>query len=888
VRKGRLSREVDEEFAFHVEMRLREFLLEGMTLEEARRAAIERFGEIEEVKAICRKLGYQTERKRVRQLWWSELLQDIRFAVRQVRTSPATALAAVATLALGIGANTAVFSVVDGVLLSPLPFAEPERLVEIRTRYLPPSGFDLDRFEISVPELADYRESTRLFEIVGLYTTGSRTLTGSEADPERIPTVWLDRAALEALGVQPRIGRWFSADEDRPGVSIGLIGYDLWVNRFGADPLIVGRTITASGNPFTVTGVMPEGFAFPSAHYQVFENYGVDPANLGNRASHGSVGIGRLRPGVDLAQVRAESEVIHAGWEQLYAHNVAHFPIFERLQDNLVGTDVRRALTLLMVAVGIVLLIATVNVANLLLARGEHRQHEVALRTALGASRGRIVRQLLTESLTLSVLGGIMGVALGMAALRAVLRIDPGALPRSELIQLDGSVLLYTATVTIVVAILFGLAPALQAVRAPATGLGTTRRTTGARGLRLFRRGLVASEVALGLIVVVTAALVAKSLWQLRSVDPGIELEGRLVFSVAATGPRYGGSGMTDDERATVLNLFWDELQARLEAIPGVTSAAATSFLPLTGTQSRNDFMIEGRERPSNGEPMWSAQWTAVLPGYFETMGIEPTAGRLLQVTDATGAEPVVIISERAAEAYFGGQDPIGARIGFDGDSIHWARIVGVVPITRTDNLSAEVVPQVYFTQRQGADIAWVTSQMYVAMRTATEPSGLVAPARAVLQELDPTLPMTNVATMEDVADRSVAQSVFATRLLGSFALIALLLAVVGIYGLVSHSVSRRTREIGIRMALGAERVMVSRLMIREAALPALLGLGVGLLSTLAVGRMVAGLLYELSPRDPAVLGTVTIALFAIALLSSWLPARRAARMEPTEALRMD
>jgi len=869
--------EVDEEFAFHVEMRVREYLAEGRTLEEAREAAVERFGDLEEVKAICRRLATERERRRTMTTWWKDFAQDVRFGLRQFRSSPVLAVAAVGTLALGIGANTAVFSAVNGVLLTPLPFEEPDRLVEVRTRYLPPSGFDIPRFPISVPELLDLREASTSFEALGLYTTGTRTLTRTEGEPARVPTVFLDRAVLEALGVEPAIGRWFTEEEDRPGVSIGLIGHDLWVSAFGADPSVVGREITLDDRAFTVTGVMPEDFALPSPAYQIFENIGVDPANPGNRAGHGSVGLGRLADGVTMERLRAEAEAIHAGWAEQYPHNVAHFPIFERLPDNLVGADVRRSLLVLLGAVGIVLLIATVNVANLLLARGERRQVEVAVRTSLGADRGRIVRQLLTESLTLAVAGGALGLLLGHVGLQALLRVDPGALPRVRHIGLDGTVLLFTAGVTLVTTLLFGLLPALRAGRNPGGELTGGDRATSPAHRGRFRRVLVTAEVALSLVVVLGAGLIGRSFQRLTAVDPGVEIDDRLVFQIQPAGAAWQEEGALPD--------FYRQLRTRLAAIPGVTSVAGVSHLPLTGSQSRNDFLVEGRPRPAEGEPTWSAQWTAVLPGYFETMGIEPLRGRLPTEADRAGAEPVVVVGRGAVERYFPGEDPLGARVALARDSVVWGRVVGVVPDTRTTGLDTEVIPQIYYPYAQGAALAWQPGALYVTIRTAVPPREVVAATRAAVRELAPDVPLTGLGSMQSVFDRSVARSRFVVSLLGAFALIALTLAAVGIYGVVAYSVSRRTREIGIRMALGAGRAQVTRRVVAEGAWPAAVGVAIGLpLAWLATG-VLSGMLYEVSPRDPVVFAALSLGLLALAVASSWLPARRATRMAPTDAL---
>jgi predicted permease len=871
--------EVDDELAFHVEMRIRQYLAEGMTLDEARAAAIGRFGDIDEVRATCRRLGREREETTMWKEAMGDLAQDVRFALRQLRRSPGLTITAVLTLGLGIGATTAVFTVVSGVILSPLPYPEPDRLLEVRTRYLPPSGFDIDRFPISASEFLDYRDASGLYQSLGIYTTGTRTLMPADGDPLRVDAVFLDRAALEALAVEPAIGRWFSAEEDLPTTAIGLLSHDLWTNRFGGDPAIVGRTIPVGATDFLVTGVMPEGFAFPSSRYQLFENVGVDPSNPGNRAAHGHYGIGRLRDDVTLEQAAQEAEGIHASWEESYPHNVAHFPILEWLADNIVGTDVKRALSILAGLVGLVLLIAAANVANLLLARGDDRRQEIAVRYSLGAGSGRIVRQLLTESLVLALVGAGLGLGIAQLALRGLLAIDPTALPRSELIGLDGGVLAFTAAVSVLAAILFGLAPALQARAVPASTLSSDLRATSGRGRIRLRQVLVSTQVALSLLVLVSAGLTGLSFTRLLDVDSGVDLENRLVFSLSPTSDAY-------PDAAAVVGLY-ERIQARLAAYPGVLSVAAVTHLPLSESINRNDFDIEGRERLP-GEPIFSAQWTGVLPEYFETMGILPTSGRLLERADRSGAEPVVVVSEDVVREYFGGEIPIGTRVTALGSDESRARIVGVVPRTRTHSLDGEVIPQIYFALDQADQVFATPRTLNVIARTAVPPERLLGDVRRIVAEMDARLPVNGLGTLDDVLHRSVARSRLMVNLLGSFALIALALSAIGIYGVVSYAVSKRTREIGIRQVLGAERGAVSRLVIRDGLAPAVLGIAAALPPALAASSLLSGLLYGVSPGDPLVFVVVPVVLLAVAYVSCHLPARRATRLGLTEALRHD
>jgi putative ABC transport system permease protein len=777
----------------------------------------------------------------------------------------------VLTLGLGIGANTAVFSVVHGVVLSPFPFPEVEELVEVRTRYLPPSGFDIDRFPISVPELVDLRTASRSFERLGAYAVGMRTLTGSHGDPERVPTVFLDRQALEALAVEPRIGRWFTTEEDQPGVAVGLLGYDLWVTRYGGDPSVVGSTIAVDGQAFVVTGVMPADFSFPEVRYQLFENFGMDPNDLGNRAAHGTFGIGRLRAGTTLERLEAESRVIHAAWAEEYDHNVAHFPIFERLTDNQIGTDVRRALFVVMGAVAVVLLIAAANVANLLLARGESRLQEVSVRTSLGASRGRVVRQLLTEAGVLAAVGALLGVVMGGVGLAALLRIDPEALPRAQLIGLDGPVLLFTAGVTVAAVALFGVAPALQAGHAPAGALTGATRTTSTGGQRRFRRLLVASEVGLSLVVVTAAGLFGRSFLELTRVDPGVELDGRLVFAVSATGDAYA------DDAAAVR--FFEEVGVSLAAVPGVRAVSATSHLPLSGSTFREDFLIEGRPLPTGEQPMWSAQWTSVLPGYFETMGIPLLRGRLFDGRDGAAGAPAAIVNEAFARRYFADVELESMSVVLP-DRIE-RRIVGIVGNVRAAGTDPTPVPALYTPYDQRP-----IPIMTLMVRTSGDPALLARTAEDTAWGMGAHMNVYQVEPMSYRLDIDSWRQRFIAQLIGTFALLAMLLGAAGIYSVLTFAVAERTQEIGVRVALGAQRGEVLRMVVGDGLRLALLGAAIGVVGALAIGRSMQGLLYEVSAADPLTMVGVIALLLAVAVVACLVPALRATRVDPLDALR--
>lgn len=875
-----VEEEVDDEFAFHVEMRIREYTRAGASLAEAREAAIRRFGDIDEVKAACRRLGHQRERKMMRRNLMDSARQDVVFGLRQLARSPVTTAAAVITLTVGIGATTAVFGVVKAVVLDPLPYPESDRLVQIWTRYLPPSGFDIPQFPISPPELLDYREANTAFQRLGYYSFGSRDLAGDEGtDPQRVPTLFASHDVLEVLDVEPLLGRWFTAEEDQPDHgNVVLLSHDLWRSRFGGDPGILGREVHMSGTTATVVGVMPPEFSFPDASVGLVENMGLDESDRSSRGSHWIRGLGRLRAGVTLDEVRAEAETIHAGWAAEYEHNVAHFPIFNPLTEDVVGADVRKTLTLLLTAVAIVLFMAAVNVAGLLLARAEARQGEFALRSALGADRMRLVRQLLTESLTLAAVGGGLGALLAWWGTGALVRIDPTALPRSGEVETDTTILLFSLVVTVAVALIFGLAPALQSATPPAAVSGS-RGGTSTLGRRRFRRYLVATEVALGVAVLGAAGLTVRSYQALTQVDPGVRVDGALTFSVFLPPARY--------EDAAAVNQFMGGVQEGLTALPGVRSASASSRLALSGSIGRSDFKIEGKPQPTEGARMWNAQWAAVLPDYFETAGVDVVRGRALTRADGQDDEPVVVVSEETARLFFDGEDPIGQRVALSWLEDSWGRIVGIVENTRTGTLDDELLPQIYFNAEQGAGLGWspIRSQNFVVW-TAVPPEELSGAVTALVREMDAALPVSNLRTMGEQFRLAVARPRLVTTLLGAFGLIALLLAAVGTYGVVSYAAARRTREMGIRIALGAERASVRRMVVAEGTWPAVVGVVVGVPLALLMAGALTGVLYGVSPRDPWVFTLAPAGLLLVAAVSSWIPATRGTRLTPTAALR--
>lgn len=875
--------EVDEELDFHVAMVVRQRVAEGWSREQAVREAERRFGDVEAVKRVCRESGERRVRRMRRRASLEGFAQDVGVALRQLRRNPTFAAVAIVTLALGIGANAAVFSVVNGVLLRPLDYPEPDRLVRMWTRFFPESGYEGERFPLSPAEALDYRDGTEVLEAVAYYAVTSVTLSGDGGDPARLVAVAASDDLLPLLGVPPMLGRWFGPEEDVPGAPpVAVLEHRLWVDRFGSDAGILGRTLMLGGVPTRVVGVMPPGFAFPDADARLVLPYRLDEAAPGGRGGHGIRALGRLAPGRSFAEAEEELAALTVAWREAYGHpQPGHFTYLTPLHEDAV-LAVAQPLWTLMAAVALVLLIGTANVANLLLARGETRVHELSLRAALGAGRSRIVRQLLTESLVLAALAGALGAGLaagatGMWAPRAVELV-----PHTATIALDAEALGFTVLVAVGVALLFGAVPALQAARMdPSAGLAAGRSATSSGRRLTFRKALVTAEITLSVVVVLGAGLVGRSFAKLVQVDPGVEAEGRLTFGLELRASDY------DTPEAVAAGI--DALVERLDGVPGVQSASFTSSLPITGARWLPDFRIEGRPQPAQGERALSAATETVTPGHLATLGIGVVRGRAFEVGDRAEAPLVALVNEEAARVFWPGEDALGRRIGFrfGTDDVPWATIVGVVTDTRTDGLAYPVRPQIYLphAQRQGFWGA-TTRAGYFVLRTARPPLDLVPEVRRAVGSFDPGLALESVRSLDQVVTQSVSRSRLLSALLGGFGLVAILLAAIGVYGVVAYTVARRTREIGIRLALGAGRRRVIRRMLREGAWPAIAGVVLGVGLGLAGARLVEGLLYGVAPTDPLTFVTLPLGLLAVALVASWVPTRAATRVPPGEVLR--
>jgi putative ABC transport system permease protein len=799
------------------------------------------------------------------------LRQNLRYALRQLRSQPGFTAVVLFTLALGIGANTAMFSVVDAVLLRPLPYPQANRLVLLQGHK---EGIGDEA--ASVPDYLDWKAQSRSFTEMTAVAGASLNLEGGEGrPPERLIAARVSSSFFRTLGVAPSPGRGFTAEEGKPGAArVVVLGRALWRERFGGDPSVVGRTVRLSGESYTVVGVAAPGFAFPS-WAQAWTAVAPDPGapGQGRRSDFLSV-VGRLGEGATLDGARSEMTTIARRLEREYPNtNTGWGVTVTPLRQRIVG-DVRPALLVLLGAVGLVLLIACANVANLLLARGAARGREIAVRAALGASRRRLVGQLLAESLLLSLLGAAAGVAVAYGGTRALLSLDPGILPRLGELSIDGTTLLFALGAALVTAILFGLAPALRLTRDDLRqDLVEGARTAGSRAAGLLDRGLVAGQVAVAFVLLVGAGLLIRSFAQLEGVDPGFRAQGVLTARVTLPASRY-----PDDPR---IREFWRSLVERVGELPGVTESGATTDLPLE-SGSYLSFRVEGRPAPAP-DAIQDAVVCSAGGDYFRALGIPLVRGRLLNAQDGADDRPVAVIDRAMARRYWGEKDPIGDRISFGGPAGTWYTIVGVVGDVRTESLDRPGYPHAYLSYLQSP-----SRGMALTIRTDGDPAALAGAVRAALAALDPTLPAYRVRTMQEIVATSVLRPRFNVVTLGAFAAAALLLALVGIYGVLSYAVSRRLHELGIRMVLGADRAATIRFVLRLGLVPVLAGVAVGLVGALVGVRVLASLLYGVSPLDPVTFLVVPTALVAVAALACLAPAARATRVDPIHALKRE
>jgi putative ABC transport system permease protein len=801
------------------------------------------------------------------------LWKDIRFGLRTLLRSPATTLVALLTLALGIGANSAIFSVVDGLLLRPLPYPDPEELVLIRES-APKLGFP--RFSVAPPNFVDWRRMNKSFEHLVAFNREKLNLTGSD-QPESLQGVAVSHDFFELLGAKPLMGRGFREEEEKPGQGrVAVLSYSLWQRRFGGDPKIVGRTLTLNGEPYVVVGVAPRDCDMPRKT-DLWVPLDFDYA-AASRGAHFFGTIGRLKDGVSLEKATAEMTGIAAQLEKQYPDtNTSWTVVLMGLRDSLVE-QIRPALLLLMVAVGFVLLIACANVANLLLAKMAAREREIAVRAALGASRTRLVRQMLVEILILFLAGGLLGAGVAWFGVKGLLALVPDTLPLPQQVRVDGRVLAFTLLAALATGFLFGLVPSLSATGQRLYGALKEggRAMAGGRQGRVVRNILVGVEVGLALALLVVSGLLIRSFARLSGVDPGFKPEGVLTARLSIPEFKY-----PDEERQSI---FYGQLQERLSAIPGVEAAAAIFPLPLSGGDMVFAYQDAGRPTVSLSEQP-NAQARIISADYFKAMRIPVVRGRTFDRRDGHDTQKVVIVNQALAERDWPGKDPLGQRITFDptAEKVDWFTVVGVVGDVRHDTLDGEKSPEVYLLQLQvpGTD-------SFLVLRTQGDPARLTATLREAVREVDPDLPVERINTMEQVMNDSLAPNRVKTLLLGIFAGLALVLAAVGVYGVVSYSVEQRTHEIGIRMALGARPGQVQRLVILQGMRIVLVGAAFGLALAGWASRYLGSQVYGVTATDPATFLVVPILLLLVALLANLVPALRATRVNPLEALRYE
>jgi predicted permease len=804
--------------------------------------------------------------------------QDVRYAVRLLLRSPGFTTVTALILALGIGANTAIFSVVHGVLVKPLPYAEPDDLLRVFEESPP----DTPEFPLSPATFLEYRAHTRAFEALAAYERGDLQLGGDQ--PEQLRGMRITAGFFQLLGYQPQLGREFSrADEDPGQGDVAILSYSAWQRRFGSDPGIIGKRVTLSGRTFEIVGVLPPGVQHVGGTYRSYPHgESVDvwwPRSLPttperrDRGQHYLNAIGRMRAGVTVAQAEDDLRRISSALAAQYPDTNARWSSHVRpLRADIIGTSGTTLLALLAAAAA-VLFIACLNVAGLLLGRAMTRAREIGVRSALGATRVRLLRQLVIESGLLALLGGTLGVIVAYAAVNGLLTFAPADTPRLQMVSVDRVVLAYTIAATAVTALLFGIAPAIQLARVDSpTTLHGGRAAPGGSQQRL-RRAVVVAEVALAFVLVVTSGLLLRSLSTLLAVDPGFGADRVLTAVVNLPPARYREPA----ERTT----FFDRLSERVRALPGVRAAGLGSDLPWTGYDENTSFRIIGRQFPEGEGP--EARYHFLTPGFIDALGLPLRAGRDVGPGDGPDAPPVVLINETTARRFWGDpQKAVGARLGLW--SSQPTTVVGVIGDLK-DVPWAETLPGgVYFPQAQ----QWYPQDMFITIRAATDPHSLIAPLQRVVRELDPQLPLSAVRSLDEVAGAAFATRRFTLVLVTAFGVSALFLAVVGVYGVMAQAVGQRVREFGLRQAIGARPGDILRLVLTGGAVMGIVGLAAGLVVALPVTRLAQSLLFRTSPNDPLTLTTVSLLLLLATLAASYLPARRAMRIDPATALRQE
>jgi putative ABC transport system permease protein len=870
-RRKRSSSDFAEEIQSHLALEADELRREGLTEAEAERRARVEFGSVA--------AAQERFNLRNRMAWMDNLAQDVKFAIRQMTRKPGFAAAVVLTMALAIGANAAIFSVLNSVLLKPLPYSHPETLIKVWTRFTG-IGLPNDQNWVSAPEFRDFQQLNHSFSELAAMSTGSVNL-GVKGSPQRVVGAAVSPNLFAMLGQQPLLGRTFLAEEAQPGHDRELIlSYGLWRRAFGGNPNIDGTTMDIDGVPMTVVGVMPEGFSYPDES-EIWQPLAFSPGDLSenSRGSHGLEVLGRIKPGLSVAQVQSDMDRVgrtmieeHASYPySKYGFGIILNPLLEETV-----ADVKPSLVVLMAAVALVLLIACVNIANLLLTRATEREQEMEARLALGASGSRLMRQLLTESVVLALAGGLVGLGATPLILRGLVVLAAKSLPRTLDTGIDAPVLAMSAAVSLATGILFGLAPALQISRKRSfDGLKSARTTEGRRPKRL-RSVLVICETALAVLLIAGAGLLLRSFAQILKVNPGFQPDGVVTLRVALPDAVYS--------KPEQIRGFYSDLLSRVQSLPGVQAAGAVSGLPLSGQGGSGTITVDTQSVPMEDRDP-EADQRVVTPDYFKAMGISLVSGRFFTPGDTAGAPPVAIVDESLAQTYWPGQDPIGRRLHTGGfrSTAPWETVVGVVGHVHNRTLEARSRVEVYWPENQNP-----ATGMTLAVLTSGNPMNLVPTIESVVASIDSDLPVYRVRTMREVMGDSLLRRRLALILLAAFAGLALLLASVGIYGVTAYGVAQRRVEIGVRMAVGANRGQVLWLVMRSGAATIVTGLGLGLLLSLALTRLMSGLLFAVHAADPWALGGACLILLLAALLAILIPARRATRVSPMAALRYE
>jgi predicted permease len=885
--------EIIEKLSQHLDERCEELRTGGATDAEARRLAIEELREPEALAQHMRALRQAHVLPPItpgapRGFLLGDLSQDVRYAARMLRKQPGFAVAAVLTLALGIGSNTAIFSLINAALLRALPFPESDRLAVIWADN-PGRNLGLPVVPPANADIAEWRVRHESFSRIAAFSSRTADLADG-GNPERVGAAGVTAGFFETLGVTPLLGRTLAPDEEaHGGPPVALIGHGLWQRRFGGDPALVGKGISINGDTRTLIGILPPDFDFPrGAEWPAFfpfagrtevwlplgfraQDDGTGWSNWQSRDERGLVVIGRLKPAASRqAQAQMDAFAARAAHDHPDTHQGLRLKLVP-LREQMAGHSYK-SLLILFAAVALLLIIACVNVANLLLARGVARQQEMAVRSALGAARGRLMRQLLAECLLLAALASGLGLLVAQGCLKIFLILNPVTYSRLDEASLDPAALGFAVLIALVTSAVFGLVPALQASR---FGLRQSLYE-GGRGSdgtvrERVRAWLVATEVALALVLLTTAGLMVRSFLRVQAVEPGFRSDSVLAFDVQLPAARYSGE--------TRPVMFFQQLTARLEALPGARAAGAISYLPLGGGENMGSFAVEGEPPASPGDtPKAERRW--VTPGYFASMGIPVRRGRVFTGRDNAGQTRVVVINETLARQFFKSRDPLGRRLNVAGT---WRSVVGVVSDVKSNSLESDGRPQVYLPHAQDP---W--PPMTVVLHTDGDPLALASAVRSELKALDALLPAVNMRTMDQVLSNAASARRFNMALLAFFAVTALILTLMGIYGVVAFLVGRRNREIGIRMAMGASRGDILRLVLQQGMKPVAVGSIGGLVVSLAASRLVASQLYGVSPSDPLTLTSIIALLAAAALLACWLPARRATTVHPMEALRCD